>query len=250
MDRGDFILAYLFGAPAIAAALNLAFVLLDRRAGDHGPAKRLVGHAFTAWLLAVVAVPILDLRGGLGKEEIARELFALPEDTVLEARRSRPKTPICWQDEPGFFGTARLDDATAERLAGSGAGENLRAYVARHYGLRPSDILVEAGALDWREASDAHDLHDGEYWSPTRLATMLDPFVCAAIQREGGVVTLLPCDPIARTPDTGNAGRLRLVIDREDGELDYLLVHADASTSCTNPIRRAVNALLRLEHPG
>lgn len=249
MDRSQFVILWLVGSLVILGLIGAATSLLRKNSPHNAIVGRIGSIASFGWIIAIIGLPIIDLSGGnRSKSEIAADLFALPDDLDFTSRQSRPKTPLCWQNEFALSGEATLDQATRESLYGDAMGNNIRNYVAAHYGLAPNAILFDDDALDWQTASAVYDLRDGKYWSPTRLKMMLNPFVCAAIERNGKTVRLRRCDPLAEPKDSGNAGRIRATLDRHNGDLDYQILHEDQATSCRNPVRRAINRTLGLEH--
>ena len=62
-------------------------------------------------------------------------------------------------------------------------------------------------------------------------------------------MSLRPCDPVALKEDTGNAGKVIVNPSARDRTLEGRIYYAQGPSTCTNPLRRAVNDAMGWPHP-
>jgi hypothetical protein len=143
--------------------------------------------------------------------------------------------------------------AAFDRWYASGAfRQRIVAQVADYFGQPADAINIAPGALDLASRDPQYVLSDARdsYHRNTRILRFDQPFVCTAIDRAAdGAISLRRCDPIAQGGDVGTAGQVILNPDAKTRQIEGLIRYAQGPSTCTNPVRRSVNAALGLPHP-
>ncbi|MHA7819000.1 MAG: hypothetical protein ACX930_05070 [Erythrobacter sp.] len=260
MDAHTFALLAVFGVPVLGVALLfVGHWLLPKGLWSSFPVQTLV----TGYFLAVAATPFLviykDAQGEYFEDPAALviEAFALPPGTKVNHQRDRTvrlgdcwRSAVNWRSSVEFASPADFDQWAKSDDYKAAILNQLAAY----HGLDAGEIEVQPGALDLRERDPKYELSEerGSYQQNVRIIEFYRPFVCAAIERdEVGRLSLRPCDPVSLQHDTGNAGRVILNPNAKnrDGQLEGRIYYAGGPHYCTNPVRRAVNDALGLDHP-
>lgn len=258
MDHFTFAVAAMFGVPfGVIALLLLAYRVVPKSIWFSFTGQAVVTGLFLAALATPILVVIKDSQGEYfeDKRELVRGAFALPVGVTVNHQRDRTlrlgdcwRNAVNWRSDVVFRADADFDrwyESESYRTA-------LVEQIAGYFGVAQADIGIEEGALDLRAHDPRYELVDDHtgYSQNVRILEYYDPFVCAAIEKdEDGAISLRPCDPVALTADMGNAGRVIINPDRRDRTLEGKIYYAQGPHTCTNPVRRAVNGALGLEHP-
>lgn len=258
MDQFSFALIAVFGVPFGAIVLLfLGHRLTPRSVWFSFPVQTVVGGLFLGALATPILVFNADAEGDYFEDEseLVRTAFALPGTVTVDRQRDRTvRLGDCWRNAVNW--RSDVEFASAEDFdswyASEGWRDGIVEQIADYFGVPVANISVAEGALDLRPHDPQYALSQdhGSYSQNVRILEFYDPFVCAAVERdEGGAISLRPCDPVALTTDTGNAGRVIVNPDRRDRTLEGSIYYAQGPHTCTNPVRRAVNDALGLDHP-
>ena len=252
MSREEF---GIFGFVALFAAMVLLgaiFNVLQKSSSRTASAsKKLLGWLVLAALAAAATLWSLDNRDGWRSvEQSYDQFFALPGLVMQEPRWDHRWDNRCSSNLdqnrhlPIPIKHDRLDPRTRAALP-----DRLLAYLLDYHDLPRSAVSIEAGALDWRRVN-AWDYDPDKPMFPERYTRITNEFVCARIDRTGDELTLAPCNPVRIFEPRGNAGYVLAVDDDLRDLLKIDLVHAARAPHwCENPVRRAVNGALGLDHP-
>lgn len=258
MSQFAFSLVALFGVPAaIVALIFLAHRLTPKAIWYSRPVQALAVIAFLSCIGLPVLILNLDSQGDYFDDETAlvSAAFGLPEGAKVDRQRDKTlrlgdcwRNAVLWRSEVAFPSAAAFD-----RWYASGAHRHaIVAQVADYFGQPAEAISVAPGALDLAPRDPRHVLSDerGSYQRNTRILRFDERFVCTAIDRAAdGAITLRRCDPIAQGGDGGTAGQVIVNPDTKTGRVEGLIYYAQGPSTCTNPVRRAVNTALGLPHP-
>ena len=253
-----FSLVALFGVPAaIIALIVLAHRLTPKPIWYSRPVQAVAILGFLSCIGLPILLVNLDSQGDYFDDETAlvSVAFGLPEGAKVDRQRDKTlrlgdcwRNAVLWRSEVTFPNAASFDQWYA-----SGAyRQAILAQVADYFGQPPERIKVAPGALDLAPRDPRHVLSDepGSYHLNTRILRFDQPFVCTAIERAtNGTIALRRCDPVAEGGDGGTAGQVILNPDTKAGRVEGLIYYAQGPATCTNPVRRAVNAALGLPHP-
>ena len=258
MEPFTFALIALFGVPFGAVALlALVYRLVPKQVWFSFPVQTVV----TGVLLAALATPFLvataDAEGEYFEDEgeLVRTAFALPSSSQVSHQRDRTlrlgdcwRHAVNWRSEVTFASPQAFDSWLAKDNYRAGVIEQ----IAQYYGIDVADITVLEGALDMRARDPKYELRKeiGSYSQNVRILEFYEPFVCTAIEQDAeGKLTLRPCDPLDLAGDMGNEGRVIINPDARDRTLEGSIYYGSGPHYCTNPVRRAVNDALGLDHP-
>jgi hypothetical protein len=258
MTQFVFALLAMFGVPAALIALVfLGYRLTPRRIWFSVPVQTVA----TLAVLGCIGVPVMivsfDSQGEYFEDETAlvSQAFGLPAGVAVDRQKDKSlglgdcwRNAVNWRSEVTFGSAAAFD----QWYATDGWRAGIFGQVASYFGVEPTSISVAPGALDLRPRDPQYVLSDknGSYQRNTRILQFYEPFVCAAIDRDAdGRIALRRCDPIADGGDGGNAGQVIVNPKAKDRTLEGRIYYAQGPSTCTNPIRRAVNNALGLPHP-
>lgn len=258
MDAKTFALVSLFGVPFAL----IAFTVLVHRLTPKALWKTVPFQIFgTVGILGGIAAPfVIYLYDGEGSyfedhEQLVSRAFALPADTVVNKQRDRTvRLGDCWRNAVNWRSDVELptDNMFDDWYERKGWRQGVLTQIAGYYGIEAAQISVGEGALELRDRDPKYQLSEehGSYSQNVRILEFDEPFVCAAIEKdEDGSIALRACDPVALTRDTGNAGEVILNPSLKDRTLEGRIFYAQGPSTCTNPVRRAVNAALGWPHP-
>jgi hypothetical protein len=253
-----FALVALFGIPAaIVALLIIAHRLTPAAVWKTWPVQTLATLAFLSCIGLPVLILNVDSQGDFFEDEteLVTATFGLPGGVTVERQGDKTlrlgdcwRNAVNWRSEVTFPSVAAFDQWYASGDFRQGIVEQ----VADYFGQPPARISIAPGALDLAPRDPRYVLSDerGSYDRNTRILRFYQPFVCTAIDRAAdGAITLRRCDPIADGGDGGNAGQVIVTPDTKAHKLGGVIHYAQGPASCTNPVRRAVNAALGLPHP-
>ncbi len=258
MTQFAFSLVALFGVPAaIIALIVLAHRLTPAPIWYSRPVQAVAILGFLSCIGLPVAIVMIDTQGDYFDDETAlvSAAFALPEGATVDRQRDKTlRLGDCWRNAVLWRSEAAFPDAASfDQWYASGAHRQaILAQVADYFGQPPEAISVAPGALDLAPRDPRHVLSDalGSYQRNTRILRFDEPFVCTAIDRAAdGAISLRRCDPIAQGGDGGTAGQVIFNPDTRTRRVEGLISYAQGPSTCTNPVRRAVNAALGLPHP-
>ncbi len=257
MTQFAFAMFSLFGVPLSAVALIvLAHRLTPAAVWYSRPVQALAVLGFLSAIAAPVAIMMIDSQGEYFDDETAlvSEAFALPAGVTVDYQRDRTlRLGDCWRNAVNWRSEVTFPNAAAfDRWYGAqGYQQGIVAQVADYFGQPVSAVQMAPGALDLLPRDPRHVLSDkrGSYQRNTRILEFYQPFVCTAIDRNAdGTLRLRRCDPIAADGDVGNAGQVIVNPDAKKRMLEGRIYYAQGPSTCTNPVRRAVNtALPRLD---
>ncbi|HSF11915.1 MAG TPA: hypothetical protein VLA50_03000 [Erythrobacter sp.] len=253
-----FALVALFGVPAaIVALILLAHRLVPAAIWYSRPVQALSVLAFLSCIGLPIAIINADSQGDYFEDHIAlvSEAFALPQGVTIDHQRDKTlrlgdcwRNAVNWRSDVAFGSPSAFDQWYADEGWRSGVVQQ----VAGYFGEELARIDVAPGALDLRMRDPKYQLSRGRdsHRQNARIAEFYEPFVCTAIEKDAnGRVMLRPCDPIALTEDIGNAGRIIIKPKASKRWLEGRIYYAQGPSTCTNPVRRAVNNALGLPHP-
>ncbi|WP_086608069.1 hypothetical protein [Erythrobacter donghaensis] len=260
MTQFAFALAAMFGVPAaIIALIFLAHRLTPTKIWYSRPVQAVAVTGFLSCIGLPVLLLNLDSQGDYFDDEAAlvSAAFALPEGTMVDRQRDKTlRLGDCWRNAVLWRSDVAFPDAASfDRWYASGAyRQAILAQVADYFGQSPERNSVAPGALDLAPRDPQYVLSDelGSYQRNTRILRFDEPFVCTAIDRAAdGSIALRRCDPVAQDGDGdgGTAGQVILIPDTKTRRVEGLIYYAQGPSTCTNPVRRAVNAALGLPHP-
>ena len=257
MDRDEFqIFAFV---AAVGAALLLGF--LSHLFGKLGPGRArvpriLLGFSILGVLFAAPLALLLDGRHNrMDFPAWTARHFGLPGLEVPGARWDHRMVDFCGTEHGRSRSALRRLRMELPYINGK-LGADARAelpqrvvgYVAEYHGVRPADIEIAPGALDWRTPASS-DYDPDVLVTPQHYQLQRSPSICAAIDRTGDTVRLRRCNPLRAKDDGGNAGHILAVDEHVFRQLRLSLVNEQPPPWCEYPVRRAVNAALGLPHP-
>jgi hypothetical protein len=253
-----FAIVSIFGVPFAGLGLLLLAHRLTPSAIWH---TRKVQALATLGFLSCIGVPVailqIDSQGDYFDNETAlvSEAFGLPAGATVDHQRDKTvrlgdcwRNAVNWRSEVTFPNAAAFDGWYARQ----GFRQGIVDQVADYFGQTPARVRVTPGALDLQSRDSQYVLSDksGSYQRNVRILQFYEPFVCTAINRGAdGTITLRRCDPIADGEDVGNAGQVIVNPSAKKRTLEGRIYYASGPSSCTNPVRRAVNNALGLPHP-
>ena len=258
MDAFTFALIAMFGVPFGAIALLLlGHRLTPKRVWFSFPVQTVVTGLFLGAIATPFLVAIADAEGEYFEDEVelVQAAFALPSGTEVDHQKDRTlRLGDCWRNAVYWRSEARFGSAQAfDRWhAEEGWREALLEQIAGYYGIEPGAITVEEGALTMREIDPSYQLRDdhNSYSQNVRILEFREPFVCAAIERDAsGAIRLRSCDPVSLAPDFGEEGHVIINPSFSERSLEGQIYYGAGPHYCTNPVRRAVNDALGLDHP-
>jgi hypothetical protein len=253
-----FSLVALFGIPAaIIALIFLAHRLTTKAIWYSRPVQAVGVLAFLSCIGLPVAITMIDSEGDYFDDETAlvSAAFGLPPGVTVDRQGDKTlRLGDCWRNAVLWRSEVAFPDAAAfDKWLASGAfRQGIVTQVADYFGQPPERITIAPGALDLAPRDPRYVLSDerGSYDRNTRILRFYQPFVCTAIDRAAdGTVTLRRCDPIAPGGDGGTAGQVIVTPDAKKRMLEGRIYYAQGPSTCTNPVRRAVNTALGLPHP-
>ncbi|QDH35454.1 hypothetical protein [Porphyrobacter sp. YT40] len=258
MTQFAFSLVALFGVPAaIVALIFLGHRLTPATIWYSRPVQAVAILGFLSCIGLPILLVNLDSQGDYFEDEVAlvSAAFGLPEGARVDRQRDKTlrlgdcwRNAVLWRSDVAFASAASFD----RWYAGGAYREAIFAQVADYFGQPPEAISVAPDALDLAPRDPRHVLSDerGSYQRNTRILRFDEPFVCTAIDRAAdGSIALRRCDPIAEGGNGGTAGQVILNPDAKTRRVEGLIYYAQGPSTCTNPVRRAVNAALGLPHP-
>lgn len=258
MDAKTFALVALLGVPfALIALLVLVHRLTPAALWRTAPFQIFGTVGFLGALAAPYLIYLKDAQGNYFEDhqQLVSRAFALPADTVVNKQRDRTvRLGDCWRNAVNWrseveFPTANMFDDWYAREHWKKA---IVSQIAGYYGVEPASIAVSEGALDMRSHDPKYQLSEeyGSYEQNVRILEFNEPFVCAAIEKgEDGRIALRACDPVSLKRDTGNAGEVIINPSLKDRTLEGRIFYAQGPSTCTNPVRRAVNEAMGWPHP-
>lgn len=258
MTQFAFSLVALFGVPAmIVALIFLAHRLTPNKIWYSRPVQAVAIFGFLSCIGLPILLLNLDSQGDYFDDETAlvSGAFGLPEGVKVSRQGDKTlRLGDCWRNAVNWRSDVAFPDAAAfDRWHASGAyRQAILAQVADYFGQPPERISIAPGALDLAPRDPSYVLSDenGSYQRNTRILRFYQPFVCTAIDRAAdGSIALRRCDPIADGGDGGTAGQVILAPDSKKRQAEGLIYYAQGPSTCTNPVRRAVNGVLGLPHP-
>jgi len=258
MTQFAFAMISLFGVPAmIVGLLILAHRLTPAPVWKTWPVQTAATLAFLGCIGVPFAITQIDSQGDYFDDETAlvRGAFGLPAG--VEVGKQGDKTVRlgdCWGNAVNWNAAVTFPngDAFYQWLYGKGFRQRITAQVADYFGQSPARVSIAPGALDLLPRNPQYQLSDaaGSYERNVRILKYMKPFVCTAIERgDDGTIALRRCDPIAEGGDMGNAGQVILRPDAQKQTLEGRIYYAQGPSTCTNPVRRALNNALGLPHP-
>lgn len=258
MTQFAFAILAMFGVPAmIVALLILAHRLTPAPVWKTWPVQTAATLAFLSCIGLPMLIVRLDSQGDYFDDETALVSGAFGLPAGVEVGKQGDKTVRlgdCWRNAVNWRAGVTFPggDAFYQWFYGRGFRQGITAQVADYFGQPPARVSIAPGALDLLPRDPQYQLSDkaGSYERNTRILKYMKPFVCTAIERgDDGSITLRRCDPIAEGGDEGNAGQIILRPDASKQTLEGRIYYATGPSTCTNPLRRAVNNALGLPHP-
>ena len=258
MTQFAFALLALFGVPAaIVALIFLAHRLTPKAIWYSRPVQAVAILGFLSCIGLPILILNLDSQGDYFDDETAlvSAAFGLPEGVKVDRQRDKTlrlgdcwRNAVLWRSDVAFADAASFDQWYA-----SGAHRQaILTQVADYFGQPTEAISFAPDALELAPRGSQYVLSDepGSYQRNTRILRFDAPFVCTAIDRAAdGAISLRRCDPIAAGGDGGTAGQVIVNPDAKSRRVEGLIYYAQGPSTCTNPVRRAVNSLLGLPHP-
>lgn len=258
MEAHDFALIVLFGVPfAMIGLTMLVYCFIPKHLWHTLPVQTFGTIAFLGALAAPFALMVIDGEGDYfeDRRELVTNAFALPAGVGINKQRDRTiRLGDCWRNAVNWRSDVHFpsDAAFDEWYAREGWREALVAQIAGYFGVKPEAITIGEGALDMGEHDPRYQLVDDHkaYSQNVRILEFYEPFVCTAIEKDAqGSLSLRRCDPVALTEDSGNAGRVIINPSLKDRTLEGRIYYAQGPSTCTNPVRRAVNDAFGWPHP-
>lgn len=258
MDQFTFAIVALFGVPAALIALVfLGHRLMPRCIWFSLPVQTVATLVVLGCIGVPVAIVMVDGQGDYFDDvgDLVGGAFALPDGVTVNKQGDRTvrlgdcwRNAVNWRSDVEFGSEAAFD----QWYAGEGWRRGIVDQIAGYYGVARARISVAEGALDLRARDPKYQLSQerGSYAQNTRILEFYERFVCTAIEKgaDGGL-SLRPCDPVALAGDGGNAGRVIVNPREKKRTLEGQIYYAQGPSTCTNPVRRAVNNALGLTHP-
>lgn len=258
MSQLPFALLSMFGVPAaIIAMLLLAHRLTPPAIWKTFAVQTVATLAFLGCIAVPFAIMRIDSQGDFFADETAlvSEAFALPAGAKVDHQRDKTlRLGDCWRNAANWRSAVTFpnDDRFYQWYYGKAYRQGIVDQVAGYFGQSPARVSIAPGALVLSARDPEHVLSDepGSYENNVRILQFMKPFVCTAIERgEDGSMSLRRCDPMAEDGDVGNAGQVILRPDAAKQTLEGRIYYARGPSTCTNPLRRAVNDTLGLPHP-
>lgn len=258
MTGFTFVLVALLGVPfAVLGLLVLAHRLTPPEIWKTRTVQALAFLGFLSCIGLPVTIMQIDSQGEYFDDETAlvSEAFGLPAGVTVNRQGDKTlRLGDCWRNSVNWQSDVIFPDAAAfdRWLAGQAFRQGIARQVAGYFGQAPERVSIAPGALDLQMRGPHYVLSDaaGSYQRNIRILQFYQPFVCAAIDRAAdGSITLRRCDPIAESGDAGNAGQVIVNPDAKKRTLEGRISYASGPSTCTNPVRRAVNDALGLPHP-
>ncbi|WP_285711948.1 hypothetical protein [Erythrobacter oryzae] len=258
MTQFAFAMLAMFGVPAmIVALLMLAHRVTPAAVWKTWPVQTAATLAFLGCIAVPVAIMQIDSQGDYFDDETAlvSEAFGLPVGVSVDRQGDKSvRLGDCWRNAVNWNSAVTFSDADTfyRWLYGKGYRQGIVAQVADYYGQPPARVSVAPGALDLLPRDPQYVLSRGRdsFELNSRIVKYYKPFVCTAIERGAdGSIALRRCDPIAEGGDVGNAGQIILRPDASKQMLEGRIYYAHGASTCTNPVRRALNNALGLPHP-
>ncbi len=258
MTGFTFAIVSLFGVPfAVLGLIFLAHRLTPAALWRTRKVQALAMLGFLSCIGLPVAILQIDSQGDYFDDETAlvSEAFGLPAGVTVDRQGDKTvRLGDCWRNAVNWRSDVTFPNAAAfdRWYAGRGFRAGITRQVAGYFGLPPERVSIAPGALDLQPRGSQYVLSDknGSYQRNVRILEFYRPFVCAAIDwRADGTIALRRCDPIAEGGDVGNAGQVIVNPDAKKRTLEGRIYYASGPSSCTNPLRRAVNTALGLPHP-
>jgi hypothetical protein len=258
MTSFTFALLSMLGVPAaVLVLLILAHRLTPAAVWKTLPVQVLATLAFLSCIGLPMAIMQIDSQGDYFDDETAlvSEAFALPEGVTVDRQGDKTvRLGDCWSNAVNWRSDVTFPNAAAfdRWYASQSYQEGIVRQVAGYFGQPPSQVSIAPDALALQPRRSQYVLSDknGSYHRNVRILEFYRPFVCTAIDRAAdGTITLRRCDPIAEGGDPGNAGQVIVNSDPTKRTLKGRIYYASGPSTCTNPLRRAVNAALGLPHP-
>ena len=258
MDAKTFALVALLGVPvALVALLVVIHRLTPKAVWKTFTVQTLATAAFIGAIAAPYLIYLYDGEGNYfeDRDQLVGDAFALPAGALVNQQRDRTvRLGDCWRNAVNWRSDVEFasPEAFDEWYAGEGWREGVVDQIAGYYGVEAESISVADGALDLRMRDPKYKLVDDHkaYSQNVRILEFYEPFVCAAIEKgEDGSIALRACDPVSLERDTGNAGEVILNPSLKDRTLEGRIFYAQGPSTCTNPVRRAVNEAMGWPHP-
>lgn len=258
MTGFTFAILSLFGVPAaVLALIFLAHRLTPSAVWKTFPVQALATLAFLSCIGLPVLILTIDSQGDYFDNEtvLVSEAFGLPPAVKVDRQGDKTvRLGDCWRNAVNWRSDVAFPNAAAfdRWYAAEGFRQGIKRQVADYFGQPPERVKVEPGAIDLHPRGPQYVLSDknGSYDRNVRILEFYRPFVCTAIDRAAdGSITLRRCDPTAEGGDPGNTGQVIVNPDPTKRTLKGRIYYASGPASCTNPLRRAVNAALGLPHP-
>ena len=258
MDQFVFAMIAMFGVPfGTFGLLVIAHPLVPKSIWYSFTAQTVITGLFLAALATPFLAAVYDSQGDYFEDEgeLVRGAFALPVGASVDRQRDRTlRLGDCWRNAVNWRSqvTFRSDEEFDRWYADEGWRVSLVDQIADYFGVDAAQIAVSEGALDLRAYDPKYEVvdHHSAYSQNVKIVEFYEPFVCTAIERDGdGRLSLRACDPVALTTDTGNAGRVIINPSAKKRTLEGRIYYAQGPATCTNPLRRKVNAALGLPHP-
>ncbi len=258
MTQFAFAMVSMFGVPAmIVALLIVAHRLTPAPVWKTLPVQTAATLAFLSCIGLPVLILNIDSQGDYFDDETAlvSEAFGLPDGVTVDRQGDKTvRLGDCWRNAVNWRSDVTFPNAAAfdHWHASQSFQDGITRQVAGYFGQPPARVSVASGALDLLPRDPQYVLSDksGSYQRNVRILEFYRPFVCAAIDRKAdGSIALRRCDPIAEGGDVGNAGQVIVNPDATKRTLDGRIYYASGPSTCTNPVRRAVNTALGLPHP-
>jgi hypothetical protein len=258
MTQFAFAMLSMFGVPAaIIALLIIAHRLTPAAVWKTLPVQVLATLAFLSCIGLPVLIINIDSQGDFFEDETAlvSEAFALPAGVTVDRQGDKTvRLGDCWRNAVNWRSEVTFPDADTfyQWLYAKGFRQGIVTQVADYFGQSPARVSVAPGALDLLPRDPRHVLSDARdsYQRNVQILKYMRPFVCTAIDRGAdGTIALRRCDPMAEGGDPGNAGQVIIRPDAKAKSLEGLIYYGSGPSTCTNPLRRAVNGALGLPHP-
>jgi hypothetical protein len=258
MTQFAFYICSMFGVPAmIVALIVLAYRLTPAKVWYSRPVQAVAVLAFLGCIAGPVAITQIDSQGEYFEDETAlvSEAFRLPTGVTVDRQGDKSvRLGDCWRNAVNWRSEVTFPNADAFYgwFNGEGYSQGIVAQVADYFGQPPARVSVAPGALDLlpRDPQYVRSRGRDSLGLNRRILEYDKPFVCTAIDRgTDGSITLRRCDPIAEDGDVGNAGQVILQPDASKQTLKGRIYYAHGPSTCTNPLRRALNNALGLPHP-
>jgi hypothetical protein len=258
MSQFAFAMLSLFGVPAgLIVLVFLGHKLTPKKIWFSAPVQTVATLMVLGCIGAPIAIVMIDSQGEYFDDEtvLVSEAFSLPAGVAVDRQGDRTvRLGDCWRNAVNWWSEVEFGSAVAfdQWYAAERWRTGIVNQIADYYGVEPARISVAQGALDLRMRDPKYQLSQGRgsYSQNARILEFYEPFVCAAIEKGAdGRLSLRPCDPVALKEDIGNGGKVVINPSAKDRTLEGRIYYAQGPSTCTNPVRRAVNDALGLPHP-